>query len=455
MISLFGKFHPLVVHLPIGILLLNVVLIFITRYEKYAAAKIMLPVTLLLGAVSAVMACVTGLLLSQNGDYAVQTLNYHKWLGIAVAVGALGIYFLKQQENRVAGVFLAVLLSVAGHFGGTLTHGEGYLALSGSPQRGENPRYAGNIQDALIYKDLVQPIFQSKCNSCHNANKQKGKLRLDEPELILKGGKNGAVVVAGQAEESEMIKRLLLELNDEHHMPPKGKPQPTKQEIELLKWWIAEGCSFDKKVAEVRQNEEIKKVFIVYQNEPAVPKKDEYIPTAQVEKADLKILDSLRKLGIVVLPLAPESAFLSVNFISIPKMTDSLLHTLQPIAKQIAWLKLGSTNASDTALRTVGQMPNLTKLFLNDTPVGNVGITHLANLSELRYLNLVGTKVTAQGLASLEKSKHLQQLYLFRTKITSADSIKLKVFFPKAVIDFGNYQVSTLASDTTVFKLKR
>ncbi|MFN7119063.1 MAG: c-type cytochrome domain-containing protein, partial [Saprospiraceae bacterium] len=400
---MIGKLHPLLVHLPIGIILLNVALIFITRSEKYAGAKSILPITLLLGALSAVAACVTGLLLSQNGDYNIATLNLHKWLGISVAAGALAIFYFKQQENRVAGILLALLLTITGHFGGTLTHGENYLAPSNSPQGGERTRYAGNIQEALIYKDLVQPILQEKCVSCHNANKQKGKLRLDEPEFILKGGKNGAVVVAGNAAESELIKRLLLELNDEHHMPPKGKPQPSEEEITLLKWWIAEGCSFDKKVAELPQNEAVKPILIDYNNTESTPKVNEFVPTALIAPADQNVLDSLQKLGIVALPIASNSHYLAVNFISLPDANDSLIQQLEPIVKQIAWLKLSNTRLSNKALQTIAKMPNLTRLSLNNTAVNDEGIKYLENMKQLRYLNLVGTQVSTAGLASLKR----------------------------------------------------
>lgn len=450
MIDLVGKLHPLIVHLPIGILLLNVGLIFITRTEKYAAAKSILPLTLLLGAGSAVAACITGLLLSQNGDYNEVTLNYHKWLGIAVAGLSLGMYYFKQQENRAIAITLAVLLTITGHFGGTLTHGENYLTLNAS-ETVEIAKFSGDIQTALIYNDLAQPILQEKCVSCHNANKQKGKLRLDEPDFIIKGGKNGAVVVAGKAEESELIKRLLLELNAEHHMPPKGKPQPTEQEIELLKWWIAEGCSFDKKVSEIPHNEAIKKVLSTYQKEE-VPIQNEFVPTAKVEPADEKALASLRKLGIVVLPIEPNSPFLSVNFISVPSAADSLIQQLQPIATQIAWLKLDGTQISNNALSVITKMPNLTRLSLNNTSVSD--LNYLSNLKELRYLSLVGTQVTTRNLLALSKLAHLQQLYLFQTNITRVDSIQIQQLLPKTKLDFGNYQVATLASDTTVFKKK-
>lgn len=450
MFAILGKLHPLIVHLPIGILLLNVGLVFITKNEKYAATKSILPLTLLLGALSAVAACVTGLLLSKDGDYAEITLNYHKWLGIAVAVISLVMYYFKQQENRIAGVVLAILLSITGHYGGTLTHGENYLFADVSVVNRKTRQPIADIQTALIYNDLVQPILQEKCVSCHNATKQKGKLRLDEPNFIMKGGKNGAVVVTGKAEESELIKRLLLEVNEEHHMPPKGKPQPTKQEVELLKWWIAQGCSFDKKVAQVSQNEFIKKLLISYQSVEASTTVNEFVPTAKVETAHQKVIESLKKLGLVVLPIEPNNSFLSVNFISVPNATDSLVQQLQPIAIQIAWLKLDGTKISNNSMSIITKMSNLTRLSLNNTPISD--LKYLSNLKELRYLSLVGAQVTTQNLDSLSKLPHLHQLYLFNTNITRIDSAQIQAFLPKTKLDFGNYQVATLASDTTILK---
>ena len=235
---MFGKLHPLIVHLPIGILLFNVVLVFLTRLEAYQAAKKILSWSLGLGTLSAIGACATGWFLSQNGGYEETTLDFHKYLGIGVAALATGLFVFKKQENRIGSIALAVLLSVAGHFGGNLTHGENYLFTTENTantvhkdsdgEGGKNGKpVIENIQKAVVFKDLIQPILNEKCVSCHGATKQKGQLRLDEMAAILRGGKNGATLVAGQAEQSLMIKRLLLDIHEEEHMPPKGKPQPT------------------------------------------------------------------------------------------------------------------------------------------------------------------------------------------------------------------------------------
>ena len=116
-----GKLHPLIVHLPIGILLLNVVFVFLSKTKRYQGLSVAIPLTLLLGALSAVAACVTGWFLSQNGGYTEGVLSNHKWLGIGVAaVSVLLCGFKKYQYNMW--VWLAIVggVSATGHLGGTL-----------------------------------------------------------------------------------------------------------------------------------------------------------------------------------------------------------------------------------------------------------------------------------------------------------------------------------------------
>ncbi|MDZ7647673.1 MAG: c-type cytochrome domain-containing protein [Cytophagales bacterium] len=145
-----------------------------------------------------------------------------------------------------------VLLTITGHLGGTLTHGENFLFANLNDSEMESLASI-DLQQAHLYADLVRPILQNKCYTCHGTSKQKGKLRLDLPEHIAKGGKSGVVLVAGQVDESEMIDRLLLPMNDDDHMPPKEKKQLSTQEIEILKTWINSGADFERTVVAVRE----------------------------------------------------------------------------------------------------------------------------------------------------------------------------------------------------------
>ena len=86
-------------------------------------------------------------------------------------------------------------------------------------------------------------MFAVRCSGCHGAEKRKAKMRLDTFDGVMRGGEDGAVVVAGDPSKSLMMRRLLLPLDDEDHMPPAKKPQPTRAELDVLRWWIAQGAS--------------------------------------------------------------------------------------------------------------------------------------------------------------------------------------------------------------------
>ena len=125
----------------------------------------------------------------------------------------------------------------AGHFGAGLTHGMNFLVeplLQGKP--------AALTEQTPLYEAFVEPILEAKCQRCHNPQKHKGGLDMTTFDLLVKGGENGPVWKAGHPEESEIIRRALLPLEDEDHMPPEGKAQLTQDEIALLQRWIGAGA---------------------------------------------------------------------------------------------------------------------------------------------------------------------------------------------------------------------
>ena len=450
-----GKFHPLIVHLPIGILLLNAVFVLLSKTKRYNHLSATIPITLFFGALSATAACLTGWFLSESGGYTEGVLFYHKWLGIAVAVASWLLLFSKKQGNIMAWLLLVAGLSITGHFGGTLTHGEGYLFSDESSKNTEGVvstrKLPDNIQEALVYKDIIEPILKEKCFSCHNNTKQKGKLRMDDQATFLKGGENGVIAIAGQADNSEMVKRLLLDMNEKHHMPPKGKTQPTEQDILLLKWWINTGLTFDKQLKDVEQSDAVKAIFANY-NTSVAEKGNPFIPTQTIAPADEKLIDSAREKGILVMPVAPNSPYLQANFVSIPKASDKDLALLLPFAPQLVWLKLGNTKITDSAMTIVSKMTNLTRLNLDNTAITNKGLTALSSLSYLQYLNLVGTSITSDGLHPLSNLSQLKQVFLFKTSVSPNDLSVLQQKMPHTIFDTGGYIVPFWETDTVVFK---
>lgn len=454
-----GHFHPVLVHLPIGILLLAVVLQWLSQKEKYAVIQPAVSIAYLLGFVGAVFSCITGLALANDGGYDEETLGLHKWMGITVAILSLAGYFVSKKQTTavvktMTCIAVFVLLSITGHLGGTLTHGEGYLTNAWNKSDDDstviNKKIITNVQEANAYADVVAPILQTKCYSCHNATKQKGGLRLDGKDWMLKGGKEGEVLMAGKPEASQLYKCLLLDPLEEKHMPPKGKPQLTETEIMLVHWWIANGLSFEKPVKALAQNAKEKAALTALESSNKPEKKiTPTIPLEPIEAAPMATINALQKAGVSVLPVAANSNYLSANFISIKKPDDKTIALLQGIKKQLVWLKLSNALLSDSSLRVIAACNNLTRLSIDKSNITDAGIATLKSLQQLQYINLAGTQVTAIGLQQLKSLPRLTSIFLYQSAVDKNGWANLQKQFSKAALDSGGYRVSTLVSDTT------
>ena len=457
--DLLGRFHPVLVHLPIGILLIACFFQVLTLKNRFAHLQPAIPILFFWGVIGAVLSCVSGYMLSLSGDYEGELVDKHMWMGIFVAVASLVLFVLYKLSisERIARFFsigIIVLVTITGHLGGSLTHGPDYLTegLNSGDEKKFVMKPIPNISEAVLYTDVVQPLLQARCSNCHGENKQKGKLRLDQQQFILKGGKDGKVIEPGKADESEMIERLLLPATDEDHMPPKEKPQLTASEISLLHWWINTGAHFNKKVKDLPETEKIKPVLLALQSGSGDPAKEAGdVPLEPVSKAEAGDIQKLKQAGVMVNPIAQNSNYLLVSFVTAGQKADSLVSLLEPLKKQIVWLKMDDANITDKAMEHIAKLSNLTRLQLARTGVTDNGIAKLKSLQLLQSLNLVGTKVTARGILSLSPLKNLKYMYLYQTGAIT-DSLSLRKAFPSTQLDFGNYIVPTLVTDTTEVK---
>lgn len=459
-IEFLGHFHPLLVHLPLGILLIALVLYWLSRKQKYAALLPAVPVILLIGSATAFASCVTGYLLSISDDYDESLVSWHMWMGIAVTLVSLLLYAKEKNpafavNKKILSVGLFLLLMITGHLGGSLTHGSDYLTKplqSFTADTIAAIKPIANVQEAVVYADIVTPIFQSKCYSCHNANKQKGGLRMDEISLLMKGGKDGKVITPGKADESELIKRLLLPTDNDHHMPPKEKPQLTESQVALLHWWINNNADPQKKAKDFAQTDKEKSYLVALQTAPAVKNERTDIPSTAVEAPDKKVIEQLKAKNILVFPVAQNTNYLQVSFVTDSVVDQSVLQLFLQLKKQLVWLKLSNTNTTDGMLTDIAQLTNLTRLDLSNTRITDKGIMQLANLPMLQYLNLAGTQISAANIPALKKLGKLRSLYLFNTALTSTDKSGLKQLFPTVKIDTGGYKVLLLEGDTSLVK---
>jgi len=409
--------------------------------------------------ICAILAALTGYLLSFSGDYDEGLVITHQWFGISVAAVSIAMFYFHSKaapfKTQVSvSILLFVLIVITGHLGGALTHGSDYLTKSWnlSPDTVVQRKPIPNVQEAMVYSDIIQPVLQTRCYSCHGKNKQKGKLRMDDSLRLMKGGKDGPVILPGNAEKSEMVKRLSLPRGDDDHMPPTEKPQPTEQEIALIHWWIAAGAPFDKKVKQLDQPEELKTALLALQNvrEKKIIVPD--LPAKPVVKADDEAIKKLKNIGAVVEPVAQNTNYLSANFVTVKDPGDKEVQMLLPLKEQLIELKLGSSSLTDSATLIIAQFTNLMRLQLDYTKITDKGLANLTALQNLRYLNLVGTAVTEKGVLQLKDLKSLRSIYLYQTMVKKSGWNDLKKAFPKTLIDSGGYIVPLLPTDTTEVK---
>lgn len=471
-IGLFiGRWHPLLVHLPIGMLLMAAVLELLRRHPRYAKVQVAIGPVLFAGMLSAIAACIAGYCLSLSGGYEEAALRRHQWLGIAVAVLSVIVYLYHQwgavwqirKKHYIAAalwMLLVILVAAAGHYGGSLTHGNGYLMQAAPPflQRWLGGKGGGagtvvikNVQEAQAYRDVIRPVLATHCYGCHGSDKQKGALRLDSMAFIREGGENGPVLKAGGPEESELFKRITLPEDDEHHMPPKGRPQLSPHEALLLQWWIAQGAPFDKKVKQLQQPPAVKPLLAALQAEDAI-KMHPFVPGKAPGKAGEEAIHALVQRGLKVMPVSEENDYLQVNAFNDTAFDNTHTALLLPLKKQLIWLQLGHTRITDAGLRNIAALPALTRLHLDHTAVSDNGLDALRTLEGLAYLNLTATKVTDQGLDKLAGLKRLKQLYLYQTAVTAGGVQRLQRRLPQLRIDTGGYQIPFIAADTIVYR---
>jgi uncharacterized membrane protein len=455
-----GHLHPVLVHLPIGILLTAILFDWLSHRKGFRKLRKSVRGMLFLGFVSAAMSSFTGYLLSQSGDYDAALLNRHQWLGISVSILSLVVLLLrgrKEKEIKLASSVLlfglAILILLTGHAGGSLTHGPDFLkppavaAWFGTER--EKEFLPADLKSAILYNDLVAPVLKEKCIRCHGPSRQKGKLRLDQPEFILKGGKDGPVVRVEPWNESEIFKRIHLERDDEDHMPPKEKSQLSKKEISILSYWIEAGADFQAKLSALPRADSIVSLLMDPSNQQGV---GETIEVAEeiIPLPNSKVIENLKSGGVVVSLLGQDNGYVSLNFMNADTThLSSLVKELLLLSLQVSDLKLTGCRLSHPDWTQLSKLSSLTRLYLENANIMDEDLDSIQSLPKLEYLNLVGTAVTRSGLEKLRTLPKLKRLFLFHTPIPEADQSAVRELFPNVKIEFGNYIVPTLPGDTT------
>lgn len=261
MIEFIGKFHPLFVHLPIGFLLLLGALEWLARKPQWKELATANRVILLLAIPVSIASVVCGWLLAESGGYDANALFWHRWLGTGIAVAAVVLWILRQRGGMTAyrrSLFVTlILLAVASHFGGSLTHGSDFISWPKKRPAVAQPLTEAELLAQPVYATAIQPIFDKYCVSCHGEKKSKGGLRMDTAAHLLKGGESGPPLEPPGAKFSLLGNRLSLPMDDDDHMPPEGKPQLSEAQLTVMRWWLDAGAPTDKKLGELKPPPEI------------------------------------------------------------------------------------------------------------------------------------------------------------------------------------------------------
>lgn len=416
-----GRLHPMILHFPIVLLILAMLMEFFRFKSAFANEKLydeFTTVLLLSGALLAAVTAIMGLFLAREPGYDNNSVQWHKWFGACIVFISSAIYWLRNASwykppvAQSAAIATVCFLMFAGHYGANITHGENFVL---GPVM-KSSRQSVPIDQALVYRDVVQPIFETKCISCHNPDKLKGGLMLIDEKSVLKGGKSGKLFVPGQPQVSLLLERIHLPEEEKKHMPPSGKPQLTAAEMNVLYQWIKANADFKKKVTDLPPTDSLRMAAAIFLK-PVEASEEQYDFAAADEKEIKKLNNNYR----VIYELANGSPALAVNVYNKSTYSIKVLDELSSIKKQIVSIDLNKMPVKDGDLKTIAKFENLRSLNLNFSDITGNTLKDLSSLKYLRSVSLAGTKLSIQTLDQLKSLKGLKEVVLWNTGLSARE----------------------------------
>ena len=326
----------------------------------------------------------------------------------------------------------------------------GLVYLSQLPHAAPRPK-ATVLAKADIYLDVVGPAMERRCVNCHADDQSRGGLSLSSFDSMMRGGRDGPVVVAGDLKKSELYRRMLLPPGDKQYMPKGDRPPLTADQLAAVALWIQIGAPRSGAVGTLHLKEDqlatLSRVLNLDVSDADTGPKafDENANLPKVDKADGDTVKLLESNGFIVRPVAATSNLVDVDFTIKRDLNADDLARLGKIAPQILRLNLHRSNLTDAQLKTVSAFPRIRRLRLDYTAVTDAGLSALAGMKDLSSLSLTNTKVTDSGIASLAQVKNLHRLYVWQSAVTPAAIEKLKMTLPEVTADIGKNRAAVPA----------
>jgi hypothetical protein len=478
-----GRFHVLFVHLPLGILTLAVTLEILVRFRPFRSLEAAVAPAWIVGAISALATVALGFMHATEESFEdIPAVEAHQWAGMTLAAVACLTAILRVRMHAVAdwpqwagpemvarfykavqpafargaaldrlydklwGVPAAAvvfLMFLTGHLGGSLTHGDTYLAqyapgpirvLVGLPaDAGPRPKPT-DLASADIYLDVVQPAFDRRCLSCHNNSKKSGGLSMATYEALMKGGSKGPAVTPGNPSASDLLRRVNLAPDRSGFMPKDGKTPLDRNEVAAIGWWISQGAPKSAMVGSLQLTAEATSAIQavigaaggVGEEEEEEEAGPDEASLPQVAEADKAAVTRLVEEGFIVRKVAKGSNLLDVDYTSAHPVTPDMINDLASIGPNILRLNLRHAGVTDSEVKTIAGFFNLRRLRLEENAVTDAAAADIAGLTNLTYLNLTNTNVTDAGLDNLSTLPKLSRIFVWGTTITpeAVDRVK-------------------------------
>jgi hypothetical protein len=401
-----GRIHPLLLHIPIGAIVFAVIFLLLKKGTKWILA---------IGAVTAALTAIMGIILAGEGGYDLTSLSIHKYSGAILSFVLAAAFFYRNQKALVGSSLILVL--IAGHFGSILTHGNEFVL---APLLSRSPEQRIVSDSTSLFTAAIQPMFDRKCNGCHNEKKAKGDLVLSTFAGIAKGGEHGAVWLAGSPQASSLMKRILLPEGHKDHMPPSGKAQLSAPEVQLLFQWILSGADTSKAWTRYAPSDTVRRLAesffklntssqIHYTFDPASP----------------DVIKNLNDPYRTVAPVALEEPALAATFFIRAQYKPSRLEELSVVKEQLVQLNLSKMPVTDEECETIRKFEHLEKLNLNFSSITGKGLKTLSSLKDLKSLSLAGVRLDDEAKETLKEFKNLKNIYFLDTATYANEKLRL------------------------------
>jgi hypothetical protein len=478
-----GRFHVLVVHLPLGILTLAVALEILVRFRPFKSLESAIAPAWIAGAVSALAAVALGFMHATEESFQdMDAVDDHRFAGVALALAACLTAILRTRMHPVAdlgagprwagaarigalynavqpffahgavldrfysrlwGVPVAavtLLMFVTGHLGGNLTHGDTYLvqyapgpirALAGLPPTAEPRPKPADLASADIYLDVVQPALARRCSNCHNSSKTSGGLSVAGYEALMKGGNKGAVIKPGNPTGSDLQRRIEVSPDNSDFMPKEGKTPLNRYEVAAISWWIAQGAPATAAVGGLKPAADAASAIrsaigLSGGGDDEVAAGTEEEPLPEVAEADKAAVARVTEEGFTVRKVARASNLVDVDYVKPTPVTQDAINDLAKFGPNILRLNLRHAGVTDAEVKTIAGFANLRRLRLEENAITDAATADIAGLKNLTYLNLTNTKVTDTGFDQVSTLPKLSRMYVWGTDISPAAVDKVK-----------------------------